>query len=90
MAAAHGLAQIKKGKRKFIGFIGGYLIEDGVLTLEQLDRGLLRQLNLAEAGRSVHLEQVLIDLGYVTKQDIARATERRRRDQMRLRRPKKH
>ena len=89
MATSRALSQIKKEKKKFIGFIGGYLIEDGALTLEQLDRGLLRQLNLAEAGHLVRLEQVLMDMGYISQPDVVRAMERHQKDQARLRGSKK-
>lgn len=89
MPTSRTLAQIKKEKKKFIGFIGGYLIEDGALTLEQLDRGLLQQLNLAEAGHLVRLEQVLMDLGFIALPDVVRAMERHQKDQARFRGGKK-
>ncbi len=84
MATSKALAQIRKGKRKFVGFIGGYLIDDGVLTLEQLDRGILRQMRLAEEGQVTKLGQVLIDLGYITQTDLTRAAQRRWTDQAKL------
>jgi len=87
VATAKALAQIKKEKKKFIGFIGGYLIDAGVLTLEQLDRGILRQIRLAEEGRVSKLGEVLIDLGYITQTDLARAMQHRQSDQAKLRSP---
>jgi len=84
VATTKALAQIKKEKKKFIGFIGGYLIDAGVLTLEQLDRGILRQIRLAEEGRVTKLGQVLIDMGYITQADLASATQRRVSDQAKM------
>ena len=81
MAISKALAQIKKEKKRFIGFVGGYLIDDGVLTLEQLDRGIVRQIRLAEQGQVTKLGQVLIDLGYITPTDLARALQQRAADQ---------
>lgn len=80
MAATSRLAHVKKEKKKFIGFIGGYLIDDGVLTLEQLDKGLLQQLQLAEDGHLTRLEQVLMDLGFIRQSDVVRALERYQKD----------
>jgi len=84
VATTKALAQIKKEKKKFIGFIGGYLIDAGVLTLEQLDRGILRQIHLAEEGRVIKLGEVLIDLGFITQADLTRAMQHRLSDQAKL------
>ena len=84
MTTAKALAQIKREKKKFIGFIGGYLIDAGVLTLEELDRGILRQIHLAEEGRVSKLGEVLIDLGYITSADLTSAMQRRLTDQSKL------
>jgi hypothetical protein len=89
MATSRTLSKIKKEKKKFIGFIGGYLIDHSALTLEQLDRGLLQQLRLAEQGHLVRLEQVLMDLGYITQPDVIRAMEHFQKDQARLKDIKK-
>ena len=83
MAVSKALAQIKREKKKFIGFIGGYLIDDGALTLEELDRGILRQMRLAEQGQITKLGQVLIDMGYISQVDLARAMERHSTDEAR-------
>ena len=72
------LSQIRK-KKRLIGFIGGYLIDDGALTLEELDDGLLQQLSLAQQGRAMRLGEVLVDLGYVTPKQVDRAVERHAR-----------
>lgn len=87
MATAKTLAQIKKEKKKFIGFIGGYLIDAGVLTLEELDRGILRQIRMAEEGHVTKLGQALIDLGYITQADLASAIQQRVSDQAKLKGP---
>ncbi len=63
-----------------VGFIGGYLIDQGTLTLEQLDTALLHQLRLAETGENVPLEDVLLRLRMATDQEIASAREKHRRD----------
>ena len=84
MATAKTLAKIRKEKRKFIGFIGGYLIDAGVLTLEELDRGILQQLRLAEEGQVAKLGEILIDLRYITPADLASAMQRRASDQAKL------
>ncbi len=73
------LTQIRK-KKKLVGFIGGYLIDDGALTLEELDHGLLRQMNLALQGHAPRLGQVLIELGYVTTAQLDLAAKRQARD----------
>lgn len=76
------LAQIKR-KKKVVGFIGGYLIDDGALTLEELDHGLLRQINLALQGRAPRLGQILIELGYITTAELELALKRHDRDKLR-------
>jgi hypothetical protein len=63
-------------KRRIIGFIGGYLIQAGALTLEQLDRGLDNQLRLSAQGRQLRLGQVLIEMGTISQQQLALALER--------------
>ncbi len=76
---AQTLKQIKK-KKKLIGFIGGYLIDDGALTLDELDRGLLRQMYLAQQGHVTRLGQVLVEMGYITPKQLERAMVRHARD----------
>ncbi|MBI4786108.1 MAG: hypothetical protein HY782_03560 [Chloroflexi bacterium] len=62
--------------RRIIGFIGGYLIDDGALRLEDLDRGLEMQLRLAAQGRQARLGEVLIEMGIITREQLARALKR--------------
>ncbi len=78
-AMPKSLGQIRK-KKRLIGFIGGYLIDDGVLTLEELDRGLVRQMNLALHGHGRRLGQVLMEMGFITLQELERAVKRQARD----------
>jgi hypothetical protein len=87
VATAKTLAKIRKEKRKFIGFIGGYLIDAGVLTLEELDRGILQQLRLAEEGQVAKLGEILIDLRYITRADLTNAMQHRASDQAKLKGP---
>lgn len=81
MTTSKALAQLRKEKKRFVGFIGGYLIDDGALTLEQLDDGILRQIRLAEEGKATKLGEVLIDLGFITRADLKHAIQRRVADQ---------
>ncbi len=66
--------------KRLVGFIGGYLVAQGSITLEQLDHALLFQMELAERGEKLTLAQVLQRLGYVTPQELARAIKRQQRD----------
>ena len=59
--------------RRIVGFIGGYLVEDGAVTLADLDRGLDMQLRLAAQGRHVRLGQVLIEMGIITAEQLEHA-----------------
>jgi len=65
---------------RLIGFIGGYLIDQGTITLEQLDRALIYQVELALQGEKLSIGQVLQQLGYVTPQELARAARRQQQD----------
>ncbi len=67
--------------RRIVGFIGGYLIEDGVITLADLDRGLEIQLRLQADGRQVRLGEVLIEMGVLTREQLARALDRQAREE---------
>ena len=67
-----------------VGFIGGYLIEQGALTLQQLDQALLKQLKLAARGEILSVGAVLIRLGYITAAELARAEQRQKADRERL------
>jgi hypothetical protein len=64
-----------------LGFIGGYLIAQGALTLEQLDTALLRQMELAAKGENLSLSDVLLRLGYITKAELAQAEHKQQQDQ---------
>lgn len=62
--------------RRIKGFITGYLLEDGVLTLEQLDSALEHQLELTVQGRSLTLGDVLVEMGMVTREQLERVRAR--------------
>ena len=68
-------------RRPIAGFIGGYLIADGVVTLEELDRALERQLRLAAQGRDLRLGEVLVEMSLVTNAQLKRALARQAADQ---------
>ena len=63
---------IPERKRRIKGFITGYLFEDGLLTLEQLDFALERQLDLIVQGRPLPLGEVLIEMGIITREQLER------------------
>ncbi len=66
--------------QRLIGFIGGYLVDQGTITLEQLDQALIQQVELALQGEKLSIGQVLQRLGYVTPQELARAARRQQHD----------
>lgn len=66
--------------RRIVGFIGGYLLEDGAITLSDLDRGLDLQLHLASQGREMRLGEVLIEMNIITPEQLERALARQARD----------
>ena len=71
----------KERTRRIVGFIGGYLIEDGACTLADLDRGLDRQLRLSAQGKQMRLGEVLIEMGIITRAQLERALERQAKEE---------
>ena len=63
---------IPERKRRVKGFITGYLFEAGLLTLEQLDSALERQLHLTVQGRSLSLGEVLVEMGIISREQLER------------------
>ena len=59
--------------RRIIGFVGGYLIEFGAITFEDLDRGLEGQLRYAVLGRDLRIGEVMIEMGIITRAQLDRA-----------------
>lgn len=53
--------------------MGEYLIQKGLITPEQLQTALAHQLKQAEKGAPVLLGQALIDLGFITRNDLDQA-----------------
>jgi hypothetical protein len=68
-------------KRRIKGFIGGYLFESGLLTLEQLDSALERQLELIVQGRALRLGEVLVEMGVITRGQLEQAKTRQWTDE---------
>jgi hypothetical protein len=62
-------------RRSLNGFIGGYLIDSGALQIEDLDRGLIRQVELALEGRPVRIGTVLMELGLITQPQLDQALQ---------------
>ena len=63
-------------QKRLNGFIGGYLIDDGALQIEDLDLGLIRQIELALDGRPARLGEVLVQLGLITLPQLEQAIQR--------------
>lgn len=55
--------------------IGTVLVKEGLITQDQLDRGLARQRQLKAAGKIVPLGQILIDMKAVTEANIRRCLQ---------------
>jgi signal transduction histidine kinase len=53
--------------------IGEFLIERNVITKEQLDQALRRQLERAERGEEVLLGQTLIEMGFIDRESLDQA-----------------
>ena len=80
MGGHHAKGKQPIGSERLVGFIGGYLVDQGAITIEQLDQALLHQIELAMDGEILSLGQVLQRLGYVNAQQLARATRLQDRD----------
>ncbi len=72
--------------RRIVGFVGGYLIEMGTITLEDLDRGLEEQLRYAAQGRDTRIGQVLIEMGRITPAQLQAALALQNREEERRQR----
>ncbi len=68
------------------GFVGGYLYEAGLITLEQLDAALDRQLELTVNGRPLRLGEVLVEMGAITPEQLAQALNQQIVDKAKIRR----
>ena len=58
--------------------IGLYLIDEGLITHDQLRNAIARQRALQEKGERMRLGEVLITMGYISQDGLARALERQR------------
>lgn len=54
-------------------FLGNQLIKLGIITIEQLDEALEQQKKMEKAGSKGKLGQILVDMGFCTQEDVARA-----------------
>lgn len=54
-------------------FLGNQLIKLGIVTIEQLNEGLEQQKKLEKIGSKGKLGQILVDMGFCTQEDVARA-----------------
>jgi hypothetical protein len=63
-------------KRIIKGFIVGYLFEAGLITLDQLDVAMERQLELIVQGRTLSLGEVLVETGVITREQFDRIKTR--------------
>jgi signal transduction histidine kinase len=66
-------APIHKLPTSFVPRIGEYLMDQGLLSRQQLDSALSRQKELSDAGHHRLLGQTLIDLDYVNRETLDRA-----------------
>ncbi len=69
--------------RRIVGFICGYLFDAGLVTLDQLDAALERQLQLTAQGRSLRLGGVLVEMGVITREQLQQATKRESNEESR-------
>lgn len=74
-------------KRIIAGFIGGYLFDSGLITLDGLDSALERQLELIVQGRPLRLGEVLVEMGLVTPEQLAQVQTRHWTDELQGKRP---
>jgi hypothetical protein len=56
--------------------LGEYLLEQGLLSPDQLEKALKRQTELAELGQRQLLGQTLVKLGFVDRETLDRAITR--------------
>jgi hypothetical protein len=70
----------RQDKSGIVGFIGGYLIDQGVLSLEGLDQALKRQIELANQGRALPLDRILVEMGFASEAEVKLALARQAAD----------
>ena len=56
--------------------LGAFLVEDGALTLPQLEVALAKQRELSDAGTPKRIGEVLLELRLVTPEQLQSALER--------------
>ncbi len=60
--------------------LGQYLVKDGVLTRDQVERALALQRQRAARGQQTHFGEVLVEMHLATADQIQRALDRQRHD----------
>ena len=60
--------------------LGEYLIEDGVLTKEQVDRALARQREMSARGDTKRLGDIALEMGLITREQLQSAVARQQKD----------
>ncbi len=64
--------------------LGQYLVEDKLITNDQLEKALETQANSLSGGNTPLLGTVLVEMGAVKEQDVTFELEKQERDRMRL------
>ncbi len=64
--------------------IGRYLVEDKLITEDQLERALQLQANSLHGGNTPLLGTILVQMGAAQEQDVTFELEKQERDRMRM------
>lgn len=56
--------------KRTIPFLGEYLLQEGMITHQQLDMALRRHEELARRGQPKQMGQVMVELGYITQAQL--------------------
>ncbi len=64
--------------------LGQYLVEDKLITNDQLEKALETQANSLSGANTPLLGTVLVEMGAVKEQDVTFELEKQERDRMRL------
>jgi len=67
--------------RPFHRFIGNYFLDDGIITLEDLDRALVKQLAWAVQGRPLKIGEVLMEMRLITRAQLNDVLARQAQDE---------
>lgn len=64
-----GTGNASRNKRT-IPFLGEYLLQEGMITRQQLEMALRRHEELARRGQPKQMGQVMVELGYITQAQL--------------------